>query len=152
MTEKLLVATVGLPRSGKTTWARRQGVPIVNPDSIRLAIHGCRYVEQAEPLVWAIAKTMVRSLFLAGHDVVVLDACNVTRKRRQEWISNEWRTLFKLVDADAEECLYRARRECDQYIVPIIRKQAREFEPLGLDESKLTVSVLDLLQKERSSL
>ncbi len=30
-----LILTVGLPRSGKTTWALEQGWPIVNPDSIR---------------------------------------------------------------------------------------------------------------------
>ena len=40
LTEDLIVM-VGLPRSGKTTWARKQGYPIVNPDSIRLAFHGC---------------------------------------------------------------------------------------------------------------
>src|SRR5690554_6874569 len=32
----ILICTVGLPRSGKTTWARKQSYPIVNPDSIRL--------------------------------------------------------------------------------------------------------------------
>ena len=29
-----LLATVGLPRSGKSTWAKEQGFPIVSPDAI----------------------------------------------------------------------------------------------------------------------
>jgi predicted kinase len=33
-----LILTVGLPRSGKTTWAKQQGVPMVNRDAIRLAL------------------------------------------------------------------------------------------------------------------
>ena len=40
---KEIIVTVGLPRSGKTTWAREQGYPIVNPDSIRLSLHGKRF-------------------------------------------------------------------------------------------------------------
>ena len=40
-------------RSGKTTWARQQGVPIVNRDAIRLALHGQRFEPRAESVVWA---------------------------------------------------------------------------------------------------
>ncbi|GAF94425.1 unnamed protein product, partial [marine sediment metagenome] len=67
MTNKKLILTVGLPRSGKTTWARKQGIPMVNPDSIRLALHGKAFIEEAEPMIWTIAKYMVRALFIAGH-------------------------------------------------------------------------------------
>ncbi len=130
--KKILICTVGLPRSGKTTWARSQSYPIVNPDSIRLALHGQRFVGLAEPFVWAIAKTMVRSLFAAGHDAVILDATNMNRKRRDEWQSKEWGTFFKLVRATPEECLERAG--ADEEIKPVIARMANEEEPLGDDE------------------
>jgi len=39
---KILILTVGLPRSGKSTWAAKKGFPIVSPDAIRLAMHGMR--------------------------------------------------------------------------------------------------------------
>ncbi len=58
MTEKLLIATVGLPRSGKTTWALNYAqsslAPIVNPEAVRLAIHGQRYAAVAERYVWSV--------------------------------------------------------------------------------------------------
>lgn len=129
--QKKLILCVGLPRSGKTTWAREQGVPIVNPDSIRLALHGQRFVAEAEEHVWAIAKTMVRALFLAGHDVVIMDACNNTRKRRGNWLSNDWITYVKLIPTTAGECRYRADVLKDDYILPIIDRMAEEWEPLG---------------------
>jgi predicted kinase len=73
---KTLIMTVGLPRSGKSTWAIAQGHPVVCPDAIRLALHGQPFIATAEPVVWATAKLMVASLFEAGHGVVILDATN----------------------------------------------------------------------------
>jgi predicted kinase len=129
--EKILIATVGLPRSGKTTWAKSQAYPIVNPDSIRLAIHGQRYVDQAEQFVWATAKAMVRALFLAGHQFVILDATNNTRKRRDDWqLPNEWATYFKYFDTPWAVCLERAKEINDEKIIPIIERMSTQFEPL----------------------
>lgn len=127
---KTLICTVGLPRSGKTTWARQQGHPIVNPDSIRLALHGQRFAGVAEPFVWAIARCMVRSLFFAGHDVVILDATNISKKRRDEWITQDWLTYFKEMGTPLEECLRRAVESGDGEIIPVIERMALEYEPL----------------------
>lgn len=132
--DKLLICTVGLPRSGKTTWARSQSLPIVCPDAIRLAIHGQRFIAEAEAFVWATAKVMAKALFLAGHDTVIVDATNNTRKRRNEWRSTEWDTVFKVIETPTHLCICRAHDEDDQYIVPVIERMADEHEPLGKDE------------------
>jgi predicted kinase len=133
--DHVLLATVGLPRSGKSTWAKSQAYPIVNPDSVRLAIHGQRFIAEAEPFVWATVKAMVKALFLAGHRIVILDATNTTRKRRDEWQSREWATFFKVMDTPKEVCLERAISENDMEILPIIERMAEQFEPLGEDEN-----------------
>lgn len=130
----ILIVTVGLPRSGKTTWAKSQAWPIVNPDAIRLAIHGERFNAQAEPYVWVIAKTMVQALFLAGHKIVILDATNTTHKRREAWVSAIWETFFKVIDTPKEICLARAQQEGDEEIIPVIERMAAQFEPLPKDE------------------
>src|SRR5262245_596941 len=129
-----LICLVGLPYSGKTTWARSQSLPIVCPDAIRLALHGQRFVFEAEPFVWAIAKAMVRSLFHAGHDVVILDATNNTRKRRDEWRSKEWDTVFKVISTPADVCTARAFDERNEEIISVIERMAAEHEALGEDE------------------
>lgn len=134
--DRILIVTVGLPYSGKTQWAYRQGHPIVNPDSIRLALHGQRYVPEAEPFVWAIAKTMVRALFNAGHRLVILDATMNTHKRRREWVSTEWATFYKVFGDSAELCLQRALDNEDPDIVPTIGRMATEHEPLDHSERR----------------
>lgn len=131
MEESILIVLVGLPRSGKSTWARQQGLPIVNPDSIRYAIHGRSFFDLAEPLVWAIAKVMVYALFLAGNSTVILDATNVTEKRRQEWISKNWRTEFKVFTTPKDECIKRAKEYGDNSLVEVIERMAAEWDFLG---------------------
>lgn len=128
----ILMMTIGLPRSGKSTWAKQQNIPIVNPDSIRLALHGQRFLPEAEQMVWAMAKYMVKSLFLAGHNTVILDATNITKSRRDEWKSKHWVRSFIEIDASAEECLERAIDDID--IQPIIKKMSADYESPSVDE------------------
>lgn len=123
-----LLCTIGLPRSGKTTWSRTTGYPIVNPDSIRYALHGERFNALMEPYMWAMAKTMVRALFLAGHSFVVLDATNGTKARRQEWMNADWQTHFVYFNTSVEECIVRATVENDTYIIPVILRMAAAWE------------------------
>lgn len=124
-----LIVTVGLPRSGKTTWARTTGWPIVNPDSIRLALHGQRFYGPAEPFVWAMAYAMVEALRLAGHARIVVDATNVSAKRRAEWEARYPGAVeFKVIETPPEECIRRARAENDEEIVPVIERMAAEWD------------------------
>jgi len=123
-----LILTVGLPRSGKSTWAKTTGYPIVNPDAIRLALHGKRFLALSEPWVWVIAYTMVAALFRAGNETVLVDATNVTEKRREEWKGRYQNVELKIFDTSPQECIRRARAEGDEEIVPIIKRMASEWD------------------------
>jgi len=126
--QKTLILTVGLPRSGKSTWAQKQDCPIVNPDSIRLSIHGQPFLKEIEPLVWAIAKIMVQSLFLAGHIKVILDATNVTKERRVFWESDLYLTKFKIFRTSEKECIRRAIKDKKDYLIPVIKDMELKWE------------------------
>ena len=83
---KKLILTVGLPRSGKSTWAKGTGHPIVNRDAIRFSIGGSiRYFDD-EDKVTLIEHAMVVALFQAGHDVVIVDACHLKQKYIDNWM------------------------------------------------------------------
>ena len=110
------------------------GFPVVCPDSIRLAIHGSLWRNEAEPMVWAIAHTMVESLFLAGHKEVVLDACNVAAKRRIEWESSKWSCTYHVVETSKEDCIARALLDGNEELVPVIERMAAVWSPPGMGE------------------
>jgi len=129
-----LIVMVGLPYSGKSTYASKSGFPIVSPDAIRLALHGQRFIDKAEPMVWAIAGYMVEALFLAGHDNVILDATNTTKKRRDVWSCNrEWETQFVHINTSKEECIIRAKKNGDEEIIPVIERMSEQFEDPSYD-------------------
>lgn len=136
-TELTLYVTVGLPYSGKSTWAKKKakeiGAAIVNPDAVRLALHGQRYAPQAEEFVWSIVFCLVRSLFLAGHTDVIVDATNTTKLRRDPWVMKfEKSCVIKwiYIDTDKDECIKRAMAAKDDVIIPVIMRMADQFEPI----------------------
>lgn len=131
---KTLIMTVGLPRSGKSTWAKDQNLPIVSPDAIRLALHGERWNALAEPFVWAIAKVMVRALFIAGHDTIILDSTALTKARRKEWESKSWIRKYIEFNTPKDVCIERARETNQEDLIPVIEKMDTDREPITDDE------------------
>ena len=131
MRKDILILTVGLPHSGKSTWAIQQGFPIVNPDSIRLALHGQAYIQEAEGFVWQIAYLMARALFIAGHETVIIDATNISEKRRNQWAGRfpNARVVLEKFNTSKEECIERAKKNNRPDLIPIIEKMAANIEP-----------------------
>ena len=136
MDKPTLICTVGLPRSGKSTWARQQKAPIVSPDAIRLELYGQRYWKPGEKMVWATAELMVRSLFTAGAELVILDATCTTRWQRDQWLSDKWDTFFKVFDTDAVTCCFRAGESGMPDLVRVIEIMEESFEYLSYDEKE----------------
>lgn len=107
---------------------------MVNPDSIRLALYGQPFIASAEKFVWATAHLMVRSLFLAGHEQVIVDATNTRKVYRDGWLSDDWDTVFVVFDASPQVCVERALKDGRQDLVDVIHKGFRKYEPPGPGE------------------
>lgn len=132
--DKVLRMLVGLPRSGKSTIAKYMGKPIVNPDAIRLALHGQAFVPDAEAMVWTMTEYMIRSLFLAGHNTVILDATNITRERRDKFKSKKWIRWMYELSTDNETCCQRAIMNGKDFLLPIINDMDIKREAITTDE------------------
>ena len=129
-----IILMVGLPRSGKTTWAKNyvqenSNTVIVSPDTIRLALHNHRFIGESEDFVWATHYLMVKTLLLEGYNVLV-DATNITEKRRNPYFNKfkGYEILTKVMNTSKEECIERAKLIKDEEIIPIIEKMANQYE------------------------
>ena len=110
----ILLLTVGLPRSGKSTWARKQDAPIVCRDSIRESLTGDRRNFGEEKEVSRIEEIMVKALLLSGHEKVIVDATHLRIKYRHRWEKfakdNDYKVVYKTFDTSMKECQKRARK------------------------------------------
>lgn len=147
MPEARLAITCGLPKSGKTTYARglqEAGWVRVCPDEIRQALHGQGHHPPAEPLVWANAELTVRALLLSGHAVVV-DATNTTRKRRAPWlgISRDLDVPLEafVLQTSAAECHERNQASEDPVPPEVIDRMNEQWEPVT--EEGVTTRAID---------
>lgn len=135
--DKKLIMLSGLPRSGKSTWAKKQGYPVVSPDAIRLAKTGRRWWSPIEHEVWATALTMVRALFLAGHDIVIVDTTSCTRRSRDNFKPPKdvfWQRWVKYIDTPIEVCIERAINSGQADLVEVIENQYVNSESISRDE------------------
>ncbi|MEV6816760.1 AAA family ATPase [Micromonospora sp. NPDC051296] len=126
-----LIATRGLPASGKTTFARtlQPAVVRVNRDDLRRMLHGGRlFTQRAEWQVTVVQRAQVEALLRAGGDVCV-DDTNLRSRTLRDWAELAARydagfEVHDFTDVPLEECLRRdaARPEADRVGEPAIRQ------------------------------
>ncbi|MBQ1011939.1 AAA family ATPase [Micromonospora sp. M51] len=126
-----LIATRGLPASGKTTFARtlQPSVARVNRDDLRRMLHGERlFTQWAEAQVTAVQQAQVEALLRARADVCV-DDTNLRSRTLRGWADLAARhgaqfEVHDFTDVPLDECLRRdaARPAADQVGADAIRR------------------------------
>lgn len=142
MTQLLtLTLMVGVSGSGKSTHAAKlaQSLPadIVEPDAIRLELTGNAGDQSRNREVFQLAHSRAEAKLLAGINVVV-DATNLDRKTRAEWvaIARRCKAEARAVVVDTPVDVAKKRNRSRDRVVPldVIDKQARRLCPPTSDE------------------
>jgi len=141
-----LVVLVGLPGSGKSTWAARQPFSILSSDGIRLLIADDPAIQTIHRRVFATLRRLARQRLELHRPSTCIDATSLTRWERRPWIR-----LADDADCDAEAiffdtplevCLDRNSRR--ERVVPaaVVRDMARRLEPPSIEEGFARVITL----------
>jgi peroxiredoxin/predicted kinase len=143
-----LYVMVGLPGSGKTTYARarlRDAVR-VSMDDLRLMLHGGQYDARYEPFVHEAAKQLLDGLAAranAGGFDVVFDATNVTRAYRAECVRRARRFGLEPVcvycEIDLATALARNAARATAVPEAIVRRFHAQLEPPAEEEGFGTI-------------
>src|SRR4051812_14301163 len=81
-----VVLLVGLPGSGKSTWARQQGTAVISSDDVRFLLSDDASNQLIHGTVFATIRYLLRKRLELGRPVTYVDATNATRQERRPYI------------------------------------------------------------------
>lgn len=151
---------IGLPRSGKSTIAKKwqngninivnhnieyNNVScnynpriIVNADSIRLALHGQAYIQEAEEMIHTVKNLIIKTYLLMNYDILV-DGTHTSQWSIEQLLKIRSDAEYLLIDTPVEVCKQRAIDTNKEYLLIPIERMAAQLSLLKdtyLNETK----------------
>ncbi len=81
-----MILLVGLPASGKSTWAREQRLPALSSDELRGLLMDDQTDQTIHSRVFALVRNLLRQRLQLGRPVTCIDATNLTPRERRPYI------------------------------------------------------------------
>lgn len=137
---------VGLPGSGKSFWATRQGAGVLSSDTVRALLTGTEENQDVNSLVFRTLRFLLKMRVRAGVPVTIIDATSLTAKERRSWIR-----LASALDCSAEAVFFdtpaatcKARNAARSRVVPdaVMERFAARLTPPSMDEGFAKVTVI----------
>ena len=128
---------IGLPRSGKSTLAKKwqsKGSKrvVLNGDSFRKGVHGQIYIAESEFFVFACMDAAARALLNDGYEVLIGEtSTSLSTIERYYRIDINAESIW--VDTPKDVCIERAKSLNQDYLIPAIERIGKQFNELKID-------------------
>jgi predicted kinase len=141
-----VVVLVGLPASGKSSWARRHGVAVISTDELRWLLSDDATNQNIHRLVFAALRYLLRKRLELQRPLTFVDATNSTRHERRVYIKlgqlYDARVEAAFFDTPVETCKER-NRERERFVPEwAIDAMAARLVPPTEEEGFESVSVI----------
>ena len=136
---------MGLPASGKSTWARKHGVAVLSSDELRFVLADDETDQSVNGEVFATLRYLLRRRLELRRRLTFVDATNITRKDRRGYIK-----MAQLYDCTVEAVMFdtpvevcKARNAARSRVVPdwVIDVMAARIARPTVEEGFASVTV-----------
>jgi predicted kinase len=128
-----IILLVGLPGSGKSTWAARQGTTALSSDAVRQQLADDATDQSIHPRVFSTLRYLLRQRLAIGRPVTYIDATHLTPAERKpyaqiaEWYGCDLEAVF--FDIPLDVCIERNRGRARTVPEEAIRTMAGKLRP-----------------------
>lgn len=147
----VVVLTIGLPGSGKSTWFKRRGVTPLSSDLLRSVLFDDVEEQRYQSLVFSTLRSLLRARLVAKMPWNYVDATNLSTGERKQWIQMSRSLGYEVhavfFDVPLAVCLERNSRRERVVAEDVLRRMAAKLKAPTFEEGFAKIVVVRVKQK-----
>jgi len=148
----VVVLSIGLPGSGKSSWFKRNNITPLSSDLLRGLLFDDPNEQRFQDLVFSNLRSLLRARLVARRPMNYVDATNLSPHERQGWIKlahdygYEVHAVF--FDVPLEVCLDRNRKRQRVVAEDVMRRMGAKLQAPTFEEGFTKITNVRVKKKE----
>jgi predicted kinase len=148
----VVVLSIGLPGSGKSSWFKRNNITPLSSDLLRGLLFDDPNEQRFQDLVFSNLRSLLRARLVARRPMNYVDATNLSPHERQGWIKLAHDYGYEVhavyFDVPLEVCLDRNRKRQRVVAEDVMRRMSAKLQPPTFEEGFTKITNVRVKKKE----